>query len=138
VVGLLLLADWQEVFFFHCRPFLQVYPYSVFHIFFEQYLNTHRDAALLVGLPLLAVFAAAWLCTGSLWGSSILLAMLVSLMLQLAGSMYLSGIEVNAGEFYSSFLAMRHIFRLCCWFSLVWLFTAVFGAVAFCWRCWSV
>jgi Niemann-Pick C1 protein len=79
-------------------PFVQVYPYSVFHIFFEQYLNTHRDAALLVGLPLLAVFAAAWLFTGSLWGSVILLAMLVSLMLQLAGSMYLSGIEVNAGE----------------------------------------
>jgi hypothetical protein len=44
------------------------------------------------------VFGAAWLFTGSLWGSSILLAMLVSLMLQLAGSMYLSGIEVNAGE----------------------------------------
>jgi hypothetical protein len=32
-----------------------------------------------------------------------LLAMLVSLMLQLAGSMYLSGIEVNAGELYSIF-----------------------------------
>jgi hypothetical protein len=89
-------------------PSLQVYPYSVFHIFFEQYLNTHRDAALLVGLPLLAVFGAAWLFTGSLWGSSILLAMLVSLMLQLAGSMYLSGIEVNAGEFHHKFLLMRH------------------------------
>jgi hypothetical protein len=83
----------------HHPPYpTQVYPYSVFHIFFEQYLNTHRDARLLVGLPLLAVFGAAWLFTGSLWGSSILLAMLISLMLQLAGSMYMSGIEVNAGE----------------------------------------
>jgi len=42
----------------------QVYPYSIFHIFFEQYLNTHRDAALLVGLPLLAVFVTAWIFTG--------------------------------------------------------------------------
>jgi glucan phosphoethanolaminetransferase (alkaline phosphatase superfamily) len=118
---------------------LQVYPYSVFHIFFEQYLNTHRDAALLVGLPLLAVFGAAWLFTGSLWGSTILLAMLVSLMLQLAGSMYLSGIEVNAGEVHFRFLvdaAEVEPDKL----SLAPLGSsrAVCGAVLSCWRCLSV
>lgn len=75
----------------------QVYPYSVFHIFFEQYLNTHRDALLLVGLPILAVFCAAWLFTSNLWGSLILLGMLLSMMLQLSGAMYMAGIEVNAG-----------------------------------------
>lgn len=42
----------------------QVYPYSIFHIFFEQYLNTRKDAATLVGLPLLAVFVTAWIFTG--------------------------------------------------------------------------
>lgn len=47
-----------------CCIALQVYTYSIFHIFFEQYLNTHRDAALLVGLPLLAVFVTAWIFTG--------------------------------------------------------------------------
>jgi Niemann-Pick C1 protein len=77
---------------------LELYPYSVFHIFFEQYLNVRRDALLLVGLPLLAVFLVAWAFTSSLWGSLILLGMLVSLMLQLAGAMRLAGIEVNAGE----------------------------------------
>ena len=77
---------------------LNVYPYSVFHIFFEQYLDTRRSAAMLVGLPMLAVFCVAWLFTGTLWGSAILLAMLVSMMLQLAGAMYMAGIEVNAGE----------------------------------------
>jgi Niemann-Pick C1 protein len=45
----------------------QVYPYSIFHIFFEQYLNTHEDAATLVGLPLLAVFVTAWIFTGMCW-----------------------------------------------------------------------
>jgi Niemann-Pick C1 protein len=44
-----------------------VYPYSIFHIFFEQYLNTHKDAATLVGLPLLAVFITAWIFTGGWW-----------------------------------------------------------------------
>lgn len=41
-----------------------MYPYSIFHIFFEQYLNTRRDALLLVGVPLLAVFVTAWIFTG--------------------------------------------------------------------------
>lgn len=76
---------------------LEVYPYSVFHIFFEQYLDVRRSAALLVGLPVFAVFCMAWLFTGTFWGSAILLVMLLSLMLQLAGAMYMAGIEVNAG-----------------------------------------
>jgi hypothetical protein len=48
-----------------------------------------------------------------LWGITILLAMLVSLMLQLAGLMYLSGIEVNAAE---ALQPMWHMFGpgLCC------------------------
>ncbi|KAF6262418.1 multidrug efflux transporter AcrB transmembrane domain-containing protein [Scenedesmus sp. NREL 46B-D3] len=92
---------------------MQVYPYSIFHIFFEQYLNTRRDAVLLVGLPLLAVFGVAWLFTGSLWGSAILLAMLVSLMLQLAGSMYLSGIEVNAVSLVNLAMALGIAVEFC-------------------------
>eukprot|EP00882_Tetradesmus_deserticola_P005279 GHRQ01005557.1.p1 GENE.GHRQ01005557.1~~GHRQ01005557.1.p1 ORF type:complete len:730 (+),score=321.05 GHRQ01005557.1:708-2897(+) len=92
---------------------MTVYPYSVFHIFFEQYLNTRRDAALLVGLPLLAVFGVTWLFTGSLWGSSILLGMLVSLMLQLAGSMYLSGIEVNAVSLVNLAMALGIAVEFC-------------------------
>jgi Niemann-Pick C1 protein len=77
---------------------LRIYPYSVFHIFFEQYLNVTRDALLLVGLPCLAVFLLAWAFTGSLWGSGILLLMLASLLVHLGGAMYLADIQVNAGE----------------------------------------
>lgn len=43
----------------------QVYPYSIFHVFFEQYLNTAHDAGVLLGLPLAAVFAIAWAFTGA-------------------------------------------------------------------------
>lgn len=78
---------------------LDIYPYSIFHIFFEQYLNVKRDAMLLIGLPCLAVFAVCCAFTGTVWGSAILLLMLVSLLIQLAGAMYLAGIQVNAGEF---------------------------------------
>ncbi len=77
---------------------LHIYPYSIFHIFFEPYLNVGRDALLLVGTPCLAVFAVAWAFTGSLWGSALLLGMLGSLLLHLLGAMYLAGIQLNAGE----------------------------------------
>ena len=77
---------------------LRIYPYSVFHIFFEQYLNVTRDALLLVGLPCLAVFLLTWAFTGSLWGSGILLLMLTSLLVHLGGAMYLADIQVNAGK----------------------------------------
>jgi hypothetical protein len=47
---------------------------------------------------------------GTLWGSVILLLMLISMMLQLAGAMKLAGIEVNAGEQYPQ----RHGHTCCC------------------------
>lgn len=48
--------------------------------------------------PFSFVPVPCYACTaGSLWGSVILLFMLLSLMLQLAGAMKLAGIEVNAG-----------------------------------------
>jgi hypothetical protein len=59
-------------------------------------------------------------------------------MLQLAGSMYLSGIEVNAGEFHFRFLADAAEVEpdeLC--LALLGSSRAVCGAAAFCWRCWS-
>jgi hypothetical protein len=77
---------------------LQVLPYSVFHVYFEQYLTPGADAARMVGLPCLAVVGVAWAFTGSLWASGVLLLMLVSLLVQLGGAMYLAGIQVNAGE----------------------------------------
>eukprot|EP00879_Flechtneria_rotunda_P012269 GHRR01012815.1.p1 GENE.GHRR01012815.1~~GHRR01012815.1.p1 ORF type:complete len:1130 (+),score=344.72 GHRR01012815.1:967-4356(+) len=92
---------------------IRVYPYSVFHIFFEQYLNTRRDAALLVGLPLLAIFSICWLFTSSLWGSVILLVMLLSLMIQLAGAMYMAGIEVNAVSLVNLAMALGIAVEFC-------------------------
>jgi hypothetical protein len=51
----------------------------------------------MIGLPALAVVAAAWAFTGSAWGAALLLLMLASLLAQLGGAMYLAGIQVNAG-----------------------------------------
>jgi Niemann-Pick C1 protein len=75
---------------------LDIYAYSIFHIYFEQYLSVGRDALLLLGVPALAVLLACWAFTASLWSSLMLLGTLGSLLLHLAGSMYLSGMQMNA------------------------------------------
>ena len=48
---------------------LDVFPFSVFHIFFEQYISIVSDAAWLLGAALLAVFAVVLVFTGSLWAA---------------------------------------------------------------------
>ncbi|KXZ53205.1 hypothetical protein GPECTOR_7g1098 [Gonium pectorale] len=75
---------------------LNVYAYSLFHVFFEQYLDVGADAARLLGLPLLAVVGAAWALGGSGRGAGLLGATLASLLAHLGAAMWLAGIQVNA------------------------------------------
>ena len=52
-----------------------------------QYLHTWRDAALLLAVPCVAIFVCCVVVTGSLWGSALLMAVLLSLLLHLLGGM---------------------------------------------------
>lgn len=56
---------------------LDVYAYSVFHIFFEQYGNIRSQAAVLLGAAMCAVAAIVLLFTGSAWASALILAVLL-------------------------------------------------------------
>jgi hypothetical protein len=148
---------------------LDIYAYSVFHIYFEQYLTVgvpegasggpcrrpcccvtprafpcrataaaaaapappasrrpqlseggrrrppqvRRDALLLLGLPALAVLLACWLFTASLWGSLLLLAHLASLLLHLAGTMRLAGMQLNAVSLVNMAMALGIAVEFC-------------------------
>lgn len=74
---------------------LRIYSYSLFHVFFEQYLGVAGDAVRMVGLPLLAVVGVAWGLGGSLAAAALLAVVLASLLLHLAGAMVLAGIQVG-------------------------------------------
>ena len=63
----------------------------------------------MVGLPVLAVVAAAWAFTASLWASAVLLLMLASMLVQLGGAMYLAGIQVNAGVCWKGGVITRFV-----------------------------
>jgi Niemann-Pick C1 protein len=75
---------------------LDVYVYSVFHVFFEQYLDLASQAFRLLALPLAAVVGACGLFTASWPAALLLLACLCSTLVHLAGAMSLAGMQVNA------------------------------------------
>jgi hypothetical protein len=56
-----------------------------------QYLHVWRDAAVLLGGPLLGVGLVCWVLTASLWGAALLLVVLTSLLVHLMGAMLIAG-----------------------------------------------
>jgi len=92
---------------------LDVFPYSVFHVYFEQYLGVGREAAALLGGPLAAVAVAAWAFTGSAWAAGLLALTLASLLLDLLGAMWLAGIQVNAVSLVNLAMALGIAVEFC-------------------------
>jgi Niemann-Pick C1 protein len=45
---------------------LKVFPYSIFYVFYEQYLTIWKDALTSLGLSLAAVFVVTFIVTGSI------------------------------------------------------------------------
>ena len=55
---------------------LDVYSFSVFHVFFEQYLSIGRDASVLLVAAAVAVTLVTLLFTSSLWASALMMLVL--------------------------------------------------------------
>ncbi|KAL4186468.1 hypothetical protein AMTRI_Chr09g34040 [Amborella trichopoda] len=75
---------------------IEIFPYSVFYIFFEQYLDIWRTALINLALALGAVFLVCLVITCSLWTSVIILAVLAMIVLDIMGVMALLDIQLNA------------------------------------------
>ncbi|XP_057440804.1 uncharacterized protein LOC130732832 [Lotus japonicus] len=75
---------------------MDIFPYSVFYIFFEQYLDIWKIALINIAIALGAVFVVCLVITSSLWSSAIILLVLVMIILDLLGVMAILGIQLNA------------------------------------------
>ncbi|KAK9666670.1 hypothetical protein RND81_14G202500 [Saponaria officinalis] len=75
---------------------MEIFPYSVFYIFFEQYLDIWSTALINLAIALGAVFVVSLIITSSLWSSAIILLVLAMIVVDLMGVMAILGIQLNA------------------------------------------
>ncbi|KAK7258292.1 hypothetical protein RIF29_23865 [Crotalaria pallida] len=75
---------------------MDIFPYSVFYIFFEQYLDIWKIALINIAIALGAVFVVCLVLTSSFWSSAIILLVLVMIILDLMGVMAILGVQLNA------------------------------------------
>ncbi|CAJ1973140.1 unnamed protein product [Sphenostylis stenocarpa] len=75
---------------------IEIFPYSVFYMFFEQYLHIWKTALVNLGIAIGAVFIVCLVITSSLWSSSIILLVLAMIVVDLMGVMTILNIQLNA------------------------------------------
>ncbi|XP_042239524.1 NPC intracellular cholesterol transporter 1-like [Homarus americanus] len=75
----------------------EVFPYSVFYVFYEQYLNIWEDTVRMLGISVVAVFCITLIMMGFDFASSlIIMVMVVLIITNMGGLMYLWDISLNA------------------------------------------
>lgn len=75
---------------------LDIYSYSMFHVFFEQYLTIYSDGAWLALSPLPVIFTVVFFASGSMQSALITTSVLASLLIHLLGAMFYLGLQLNA------------------------------------------
>ncbi|KAJ7539783.1 hypothetical protein O6H91_11G108700 [Diphasiastrum complanatum] len=75
---------------------IKMFPYSVFYIFFEQYLDIWKTTLTILALALGAVFVISLTITNSFYVSAIILLVLAMIVVNLMGLMVLWNIQLNA------------------------------------------
>ena len=74
----------------------RIYSYSIFHIFFEQYLSVGLEACWLLGGALVSVTLVCAVLTASAGAALVILVVLIMLQIDLLAVMSVWGIQLNA------------------------------------------
>ncbi|XP_076838212.1 NPC intracellular cholesterol transporter 1 [Brachyhypopomus gauderio] len=75
----------------------RVFPYSVFYVFYEQYLTIAHDTALNLGVSLAAIFAVSTVLLGfELWSATLVSLTIAMILINMFGVMWLWNISLNA------------------------------------------
>lgn len=75
---------------------INIFPYSIWYVFFEQYLYINTTVSLTVGLAILGVVVVTMLLLNSPWISAIVVTTVVMIVVSLMGVMDLWTINLNA------------------------------------------
>lgn len=93
----------------------EVFPYSVFYVFYEQYLTMWRDTLQSLGISFATIFVVTFLLTGfDIYSALIIELIVVMIVTNIGGLMYFWNVSLNAislvnlvmvGFFFNLYLA---------------------------------
>lgn len=76
---------------------VEVFPYSIFYVFYEQYLTMWRDVLVSLAISIAAIFVVTFILLGlDIHSSIVVLITIVMIVIDLFGLMYLWDISLNA------------------------------------------
>ncbi|KAL9661215.1 hypothetical protein QQ045_026037 [Rhodiola kirilowii] len=75
---------------------IEIFPYSVFYMFFEQYLDIWKTALISLSIAIGTIFIVCFAITCSLWSAGIIVLVLMMIIVDLLGVMAILNIQLNA------------------------------------------
>merc|ERR1739844_600278 len=79
------------------RPKINVFPYSIFYVFYEQYLTMFEDTMRSLGISIGAVFIVTFILSGfDLMTSIVTILIIIMILVDIGGLMYHWNINLNA------------------------------------------
>lgn len=93
---------------------IEVFPYSVFYVFYEQYLTIWMDAVANIGYSLLAIFFVTFILSGlDIFSAVIIVWTILMIVVNLGGMMYWWNIQLNAVSLVNLVMAVGISVEFC-------------------------
>lgn len=93
---------------------VEVFPYSVFYVFYEQYLTMWPDTIKSIGISLLAIFIVTFLLMGlDIFSSFVVIITIMMIVVNIGGLMYWWNIELNALSLVNLVMAVGIAVEFC-------------------------
>uniref|UniRef100_A0A915HZ61 SSD domain-containing protein n=1 Tax=Romanomermis culicivorax TaxID=13658 RepID=A0A915HZ61_ROMCU len=96
------------------RQDIEVFPYSVFYVFYEQYLTVVHDAIVQLVFSLVAIFFVATVLLGlDPWSAAMIVATIILILINLMGLMYFWSISFNAVSLVNAVMSVGISVEFC-------------------------
>ncbi|KAK4751490.1 hypothetical protein SAY87_004972 [Trapa incisa] len=92
---------------------MEIFPYSVFYMFFEQYLDIWKTALINLTIAIGAVFMVCLVITCSIRASAIIILVITMIIVDLLGVMAILGIQLNAVSVVNLVMAVGIAVEFC-------------------------
>jgi Niemann-Pick C1 protein len=91
----------------------EVFPYSVFYVFYEQYLTMWRDTLQSLGISFVTIFVVTFLLTGfDIYAALIIELIVVMIVTNIGGLMYFWNVSLNAISLVNLVMVSSYLLKL--------------------------